>query len=313
MKIWKPFRRPARSVDVSVVIPLYNHEQYIEQAIESVLSQTASVRELIIVDDGSKDASPSIAAKYAESDPRIIFWSQPNQGAHVAINAGIARATSEFVAILNSDDAYDAERFSKIISVFEQKNNVDLIASGLVFSNESGRSIENDWYKGVERYRRKSKFLDLALLNGNFVMTTSNFVIRRRVLDEVGGFAPLRYAHDLEFLLRLLARQKTIEIIDDKLLTYRLHPTNTIKEGAIKVKTEWALVVANYIDQIGECGRYADLEWMSELMDILSKHALHHPVLAAILGFRDARYANSDRNLLLADESFRRGVAALTS
>ena len=301
------------SADVSVVIPLYNHEKYIHEAIDSVLAQSSSVRELIIVDDGSQDSSPDIAAKFAKSESRIIFWSQTNQGAHAAINAGIARATSEYIAILNSDDAYHDARIERMISVLDQKQHIDLVASGLTFADESGRSIENEWYKGVERCRRNSKFLDLALLNGNFIMTTSNFVMRRQVVQEIGGFAPLRYAHDLEFLLRLLAKGKSIEVIDDLLLTYRLHPTNTIKEGAMKVKTEWALVIANYIEQVGASGRCSDSEWMAELMEILGTHALHPPVLAAMLGFRDINCLSVERSALLADESFRQRVAAVIS
>ncbi|MBS0343568.1 MAG: glycosyltransferase [Proteobacteria bacterium] len=296
-----------------MVIPLYNHEKYIQQAIDSVFAQSSSVRELIIVDDGSKDSSPDIAAKCAQADSRVIFWSQANQGAHAAINAGIARATSEYIAILNSDDAYHEGRIEKMVSVLEQKQSLDLVASGLMFSDESGRSIKNDWYKGVDRYRRNSKFLDLALINGNFIMTTSNFVMRRKVVQEVGGFAPLRYAHDLEFLLRLLARGKSIEVIDDQLLTYRLHPTNTIKEGAAKVKVEWALVIANYIEQMGATGKCSNSEWMIELMNIMGTHALHPPVLAAVLGFRDSNNLNVERNNLLADESFRQSVAAVIS
>jgi glycosyltransferase involved in cell wall biosynthesis len=89
------------------VIPLYNHARFIEAAIDSALRQGPILREMVVVDDGSTDDSATIARGLAEADPRIVFWSQPNRGAHAAINAGIQRASGELPAsrLLTRPDA----------------------------------------------------------------------------------------------------------------------------------------------------------------------------------------------------------------
>ena len=74
---------------MSVVIPLYNHEQYIDAAIESLIAQSVPPDEIIIVDDGSQDGSLQRVQQWAERDSRIVCWSHPNQGAHYTINAAI--------------------------------------------------------------------------------------------------------------------------------------------------------------------------------------------------------------------------------
>ena len=94
--------------DVSVVIPSYNHAAYIREAVDSVLSQSLSDLELIVVDDGSQDESLDILAGY--SDRRFHLYTQLNQGAHAAINRGLHAAAGDYLAILNSDDAYHPQR-----------------------------------------------------------------------------------------------------------------------------------------------------------------------------------------------------------
>ena len=78
---------------ISVIIPLYNHERYIAHALESVCSQSVPAEEIIVIDDGSNDASLNIALKYSKSHPEMTVSSHPNQGAHYTINSGIQRAT----------------------------------------------------------------------------------------------------------------------------------------------------------------------------------------------------------------------------
>ena len=103
---------------VSVVIPLYNHECYVAQALESVIEQSAKPLEIIVIDDGSSDGSALVVQEIARRYPEIVFWSHPNQGAHYTINAGIKRAKGEYIAILNSDDVYHPDRLEECIAIF---------------------------------------------------------------------------------------------------------------------------------------------------------------------------------------------------
>lgn len=104
---------------VSVVIPLYNHARYIAEAVASVLDQGELLRELIVIDDGSRDASAEVMAGLAAGDARIRFLTQENRGAHATINRGLALATGEFVTILNSDDAYLPGRFAALVRALD--------------------------------------------------------------------------------------------------------------------------------------------------------------------------------------------------
>ena len=108
---------------ISVVIPLYNHEKYIHATVESVLSQDLKPSEIIIVNDGSTDGSAQIMTDILHRHPDIVYWSQPNQGAYQAINAGIHRATGDLVAILNSDDCYHPQRLRRCAQVLDASKN----------------------------------------------------------------------------------------------------------------------------------------------------------------------------------------------
>lgn len=232
---------------VSVVIPLYNHEQYIEAAIQSVLSQTVPAAEIIVIDDGSTDSSAAKVRELCKKHPQIIFWSWPNQGAHHTLNAGILRATGDFVAILNSDDCYDPERLAACLAVVRADPSVDVVASVATFIDGQGKSALNPWYDDALAFYKQENDIALALFHANFLVTTSNLFIRRSVFDSTGLFAPLRYAHDLEWSLRLILGKKHIQLIDRPLLAYRLHAKNTISENKLQEEIERAAVFAYFL------------------------------------------------------------------
>lgn len=89
---------------ISIVVPIYNAEKYIYECVESVLKQTYTNLELILVDDGSKDGSFELCAKLAETDPRIKAFTKPNGGVSDARNFGLSKATGDYVAFVDSDD-----------------------------------------------------------------------------------------------------------------------------------------------------------------------------------------------------------------
>jgi glycosyltransferase involved in cell wall biosynthesis len=261
--------------DVSVVIPLYNHERYIEAALDSVLNQSVVPREVIVVDDGSKDKSYEIVTKRYCDDKRVIMWSRPNSGAHQAINDGIQRATSSYIAILNSDDVYESERLKACLQLLEKDKEAQIACTGISFVDGSGGAIKNEWYERALRYFQKDGDLPLSLINGNFLMITSNFVVRRSAFEKYGYFGDFRYVHDLAFLLRLLAQGGRVIIDPRPLLKYRIHTSNTISEGTLKVKVELAAVIAEYLAYIykANSGRITG-DYLEKLYEILDTHNL---------------------------------------
>lgn len=232
---------------VSVVIPLYNHGHYITQAFESVLLQGDVVKEIIVIDDGSRDESAAVMERLAERDGRVHFLRQDNQGAHATINRGLGLAGGEFVTILNSDDAYSAGRFAALIRALDLDPGSDIAASAIAFMDGDGCSTSNPWFDDALKYFKSTRDFALAMIDANFLMTTSNFFMRRSVLKKLGGFSPLRYAHDLDFAMRWAAQGIRLCFIDRPLMHYRFHATNTISENHTKVRMEWALCAAIFL------------------------------------------------------------------
>jgi glycosyltransferase involved in cell wall biosynthesis len=243
--------QPKKGPRISVVIPLYNHEKYIEAALCSVLNQTIQDFEIIIVNDGSTDKSEEVVKSVV--DERIRYYYQENQGAHEAINRGVQLARGEFVSILNSDDEYDRARLEECLSVLGSDPSVDAVFSHVEFIDGEGkfvkyvRGAEENWANHDPATSFKSEQnIVLDLLAGNFLTTTSNLFCRRGVFDRFGYFSPLRYAHDYDFFLRLCSHEKVF-VIEKPILKYRVHALNTVKENNAAVSYEVGLALTNLL------------------------------------------------------------------
>ncbi len=282
------FKRAAsegRPADVSVVIPVYNHESFVVEAIQSVLVQTSQPREIICIDDGSTDGSAGRVEHLARRQASLRFWSRPNQGAARTLNEGIQAATSRYIAILNSDDLYHPTRLARCLAVLEADPNVAVVASEICFLDGEGRSIANPWYDNARNFYREVGDLGLALVNGNFLMTTSNVVARRSLFEEVGGFDELRYAHDLDFFLRLVVHGRKVTVLGQPLLAYRFHGSNTISESAHKVKVEWAAATAFFARRlsVGRDPERRGPKYLRRLLEVTDHHQLTGLVTQVLL------------------------------
>jgi glycosyltransferase involved in cell wall biosynthesis len=298
---------------VSVVVPLYNHQRYIAAALDSVCRQSLRPDEVVVVDDGSTDSSPCVVQQYAAANPTVRLRRQSNQGAHHAINTGMSEARGDIVAILNSDDAYAPERLHECVQVLKERDDIAAVATALDFMDDAGRAIPNPWYESARRYYDEVRDLAIALANGNFIMTTSNLVLRRSVAIELGGFKALRYAHDLDFLLRLLAEGKRIHLIDRPLLRYRLHAHNTIKEDHRKVRAEWASVLASFAYQLsnrrapgGDTWQYFRL-----LLGVAERHQLTALLFMFLAFFATLPEGEVSSDAFLHHDEFRRQIIEL--
>lgn len=234
---------------VSVIIPAYNHERFVGEAIESVLGQDHNNLELIIVNDGSNDGTDGVILGF--KDKRIKYIAQENCGAHAAINEGIKNATGEYISILNSDDVYHPQRIKKCLGEIKRDDNIGMVCGLLDIIDEKSTPVgQNDptyqWYQGALKYFIESNDLITALISGNFIMTSSNIFCRSELAPECGFFKALRYAHDLEFIIATASRHK-VRVLDEKLMKYRVHEANTIRENQYKVRLEVAWIYARYI------------------------------------------------------------------
>jgi len=295
---------------VSVVVPLYNHAGYIAEAVASILAQGRLVHEIVVLDDGSTDGSAVVMQGLARQDPRLRFERQANRGAHAAINAAVALCSGELVAILNSDDAWLPGRLAALVAALDADPTAGMASSGLRFMDGKGAEIENAWYEAALGFHLAGAELGVALLNGNFVMTTSNLLIRREALAAVGPFAALRYVHDLDWLLRALALGQRLALVKTPLLRYRIHASNTIAEDHAGVRAEWAIAAAAYLALLWHRPHAPPIDWdhAGAAQAVLRRHELDRAATLCMAYLRRGGVFGLDRSELLGDEAFRARV-----
>lgn len=224
---------------VSIIIPSYNHSQFIAEAIESVLNQTYKNNELIIIDDGSRDDSLSVIEKYRKSGS-VKIVSQANRGAHNTINRGIELSGGKYISILNSDDVYHEKRIERCMDAIEH-HGCDMVFTDLRYVDSESRPVvgeKADFYSNL-----KATSMAMAPENvfwqNNVAVTTSNFFILKKAINKIGTFRNLRYCHDWDWMLRCVTNG-TYTWLHEELLSYRDHESNTIKEG-----NTWAHMIEN--------------------------------------------------------------------
>jgi GT2 family glycosyltransferase len=215
---------------VSVVIPSFNHRQFVTAAIKSVLAQTVTPMELIIIDDGSVDGSAATLREAVKDKRARVITRSQNLGAHATINEGIGHARGDYIAILNSDDLYAPTRLERILAQAESSGS-ELVFSDLCFIDAKGRHIPHS--REARGYARTIQqmagySIEEALVRGCLPVTTSNLVFRRSLIERIGLFRAFRFCHDYDFLLRLLGKCR-VTWLHEPLLSYRLHADNTSK------------------------------------------------------------------------------------
>lgn len=238
---------------VSVVVPVYNHERYLGQTLQSVFDQDYPRIELIVIDDGSKDASAEYAREIlAKAPPHVspIFSSRENKGAHATINEGLAQAQGEILSILNSDDAYEPTRLRRCVETLTAAR-AQILFTYVDVIGDDGEPIPvshswRQWYSNaVLRELDVAPSLSTLLLSHNLAATTGNLVFRRELFAELGGFSNYRYAHDIDFLLRASLVTEPF-LLREALYKYRLHGSNTISESDEKTGREYEEILENY-------------------------------------------------------------------
>lgn len=247
---WKIFGPSTTKCEgFSVLIPVYNHANYVRQAVASAL-RSPLVHEVILLDDGSADGSAEILAELSRRNPTrvrdLTKKSEGNRGAHNRLNELVQAATSSWVAVLNSDDIFVDSRFEAILGDPSFPRS-DFVYGNLLIIDEAGRLVSakrgpfdpfRHFPQGfdVEKMAEGGDLLDL-LAHQNFLGTTSNMIFTRALHTRIGGFRAFRYVHDWDFALRAMVLGRCC-YVRRYITSYRMHPGNTINESAAKVSSE---------------------------------------------------------------------------
>lgn len=278
--------------EVSVVIPSYNHAAYIAEAVQSVLDQTLTDLELIVVDDGSTDDSLEVLGRF--NDPRLQIMTQENQGAHAAINRGLAAASSPYLAVLNSDDAYHTRRLEKLVAVLREDAAVGLAAThiqvvdaeGTPLGIKQGHRTLSPWpLDQPERAFRAGDDLRAALLTENYLATSSNFVFSRNGYRQAGAFRPLCYMHDWDFALRMAERARFV-LVPEPLVQYRVHGRNTIRQDETTMLFELCWLLSVHLPRQTRSGwfqSYAPARQVEQLLHSIYTNGLDRVLVVMLL------------------------------
>jgi GT2 family glycosyltransferase len=204
---------------VTVIMPVYDRERFVREAIASVLAQTFGDFELIVVDDGSTDATPAVVATI--DDPRLRYVAQPHRGVAAAMNTGLRAARGRYVARLDSDDVWLPDLLATQVAVLETRPEIDVVYA-------RGQGMEADGTVTTHVWGFGPRWPGDALrsqLHGDFTCNITA-VARRDCLERAGGFDESLTAHEDWDLWLRVARHYSFAFTDCVLARFRWHDGN---------------------------------------------------------------------------------------
>jgi glycosyltransferase involved in cell wall biosynthesis len=223
-------------VKVSVIVPVYNAEDYLRQCLDTILAQTFSNIELIIVDDGSTDASLRIAQWYEAKDKRIIVLSQERQNAGVARNRGLEKATGNYLSFLDADDYFAVDMLERMVATAElNKADVVICRTNFFSADNPIPEKQSDTVKHLEPDR---VYAPDELIEHMFDYAVGwpwdKLFSKRFILENTLQYQSLSSTNDAFFvLLALVVAQRTV-FLDEYLVNHRVNNTTSIEANRYK-------------------------------------------------------------------------------
>lgn len=209
---------------VSVLMTVYNGERHLAKAINSILDQVYKNIEFVIIDDGSTDDSLSIIKSYKNKQIRYI--TQQNQGLMKALNRGIAESSGEFIARMDQDDISHPDRLIKQVAFLQQNGNIAMTGTSFDLINLKGNIIGHSYHLD------RSNDLRIEFLVRN-PFGHGTMMIRRKVLEDVGGYDPEQIVEDYELWWRIASKYEVANLTEC-LYQWRISPRGMSQSGSAK-------------------------------------------------------------------------------
>lgn len=219
---------------VSVIIPTYNYGQYIDKSIDSVLSQTYTDFEIIVVDDGSTDNTKTIIeTKYGS---KVRYFYQKNKGAPAARNKGIAESVGEYLVFLDADDIFYPDNLEKKVDLLDKRKNDGFVYSDGYYVNEQSNKMakSSSWLLSAAG-EKLSGDIFLKLLEGYKIETIAAFFRRATIIDAEGFDEKLLCLQDYDLILRV-SFNNTCSFIDECLFETLRH-TGSVSSSTSTLNT----------------------------------------------------------------------------
>lgn len=209
---------------VSIIMPVYNSEKYISEAIDSVCNQSYKNWELLIVNDGSTDQTSEIIDDYEKKDSRIKVFHRRNKGVSIARNFALKQISGEYVTFIDSDDVYHLERLRKMLQVFQKYKDCDIVFSK---HKEFIGELNKDDTVGSEKIVVNNddvlcKFI--SDLNSHYMCNT---MIRSEIAKKE-EFAPIRFGEDFCYIRDCVWNCRQMAVLDEVLYYYRRDNENAM-------------------------------------------------------------------------------------
>lgn len=278
---------------VSVLIPAYNHENYIQETIESIINQTYSNIELIILDDGSKDKTwekiTELKQKCENRFVKIHFETKQNEGTCLTLNRLLELSSGEFVYIIASDDLAKPQAIEKEVKFLQGNPDYALVVGDNEYVDSNGKqifrtqkaftsNIKNAKYKTVKDFLSSKLKIDFlsddfgsykTLYKENYI--PNGYLIRKNIFDTIGKFTKNAPLEDFWLMLQI-SKYKKMKFIDEILFSYRIHDTNTI--GNSTRMSELTTKTRNYEHEL--LGQYLANHKNEELLKIYNEGVCYY-------------------------------------
>ncbi|MGL5570616.1 glycosyltransferase family 2 protein [Cetobacterium sp.] len=224
-----------KEVKISVIVPVYKTEKYLERCLESILSQTLKEIEVIIVNDGSPDDSYKIIEKFLKNDKRIKVINQENLGLSVARNNGIKKAEGEYILNIDSDDWIE-QNYLLDIYLKAQKNKLDMVITNIFWDYDNGILKEEKDLEIDENLIISGKEYVKELNEGKTFPSVSNKLLKRSLYIENNIFHPegISMGEDFFTISRLAHYAKKVGKIEKAYLHYIQNPKSIMNSNASK-------------------------------------------------------------------------------
>jgi len=202
---------------LSIIMGTYNSEKYISEAVDSILKQTFTDFEFIIVDDGSVDKTASILKNFCQKDSRIkVLWQKENIGLARSLNRALNIAKGKYIARMDADDIALKERLEREIEFLEKNEDYSIVGTGCYFLNSKGEIF------GEKIFPIYDKDIKKELLKGNAFLHSS-VMIKREIMAKFGGYdEKFKFSQDYDLWLRMMNHCK-MHNLPEKLMVKRFH------------------------------------------------------------------------------------------
>lgn len=228
---------------VSIIIPIYNAEKYLKKCIQSILEQTYSNIEVILVNDGSTDKSRDICDEYARQESRIHVIHQDNSGVSAARKNGLKKSMGNYIAFIDSDDWVEDTFVEKMYNVALEKN-ADMVACGYFEEYMDYVKIEGNRNGNIKVYSKTEALEELHTRNSIYPFLC-NKIFKRKTLNELEDSVPVIIGEDYTIVVKAISRMQKIAVIEAPLYHYMQRKGSACNRG---FDERLFKVVSNYKD-----------------------------------------------------------------